>query len=72
MYGHRKGGPVKGVLAIENGTTVAARLVTRYVNDILGQRGRGDDPGGPEGDRRSGIFGVDQMSRVSRPIAGSF
>ena len=53
--------PVEGVLAIENGTTAAARLVTRCERDILGQRGRGDDHGGPEGDHTPGVFSEAQV-----------
>jgi hypothetical protein len=48
-------------LARENGTTVAARLLTRCVSDILDQRGRGDDHGGPEGDRTLRAFSEPQI-----------
>ena len=48
--------PGKRVFAIENRTTAATRLVTRYVSDILGQRGRGDDHGGLERDHTPGVF----------------
>jgi hypothetical protein len=45
-------------MVIEEGTTAAALLVTRCVSDILGQRGRGDDHVGPEGDHTPGVFSV--------------
>jgi hypothetical protein len=51
-----KRGPISEEMAVEKGTTVAARLVTRCGSDILGQRGRGDDHGGPEGVYSTGIF----------------
>ena len=57
-----KRGPFREEMAVEKGTTVAALLVTRFVSDILGQRGRGDDHGGPEGDHTPGVFSEPQVN----------
>ena len=57
-------------MAIEKGTTEATRLVTRGESDILGQRGRGDDHGGPEGDHTPGVFFEAKISNY-RPLLGA-
>jgi hypothetical protein len=54
----------KGVLTIEKGTTVTAPLGKRCSRDILGQRDRGDDHGGPEGDHTPGVFSEPQIDEV--------
>ena len=69
VYGHRKRYQLREFWPSIMGSTVAARLVTRRVSDILGQRGRGDDHGGPEGDHTPGVFlNRKSMREVARKL----
>jgi hypothetical protein len=53
---------VKGRLILHNnGLKNVSTLGEHYMSDLLDQRGRGDDHGGPEGDHTPGVFSEPQI-----------